>query len=183
MIWTIIAAIAAAISAFFAAVAAIVTCRQNATKCKIVVENNALTELPQNVYNNEGTPFAFIHAEVRNLSPHPITVSKCYIQIEKDKFYALDSGMTFDIGKSITVKASTNTYRDLRADDFTAFPLELQPFQWKQVFLLFPDFKRSSANILKGKIKFEYGQHFPKVKPVIIHKMPSINSSQSSQKL
>ncbi len=178
MIWTIIAAITASISAIGSAIAAIIMCRQNATRCKVDIENNILSELPQNIYNNEGRAFAFVHAEVHNLSSHPITISKCYMKIEKEKFYALDTGMIYDLGKSITIRASANTYRDLRSDDFTTFPLKLQPFQWENVFILFPDFKQTSANIVKGKIKFDYGCLLPKAKPIIIHKLPSVDSNQ-----
>lgn len=171
MIWTIIAAIAAAISAFGSAVAAVIMCRQNATKVRISVTNDLYTDKPQNVYNNERMGIAFVPTLISNQSSHPITISDCYIQIGKDKFFALEKGMTCDLEQSITLNATDHTSKSLTSEDFTRFPLELKPHQSMRVFILFPDFKKSNATIIKCKIKFNYGRIFPKTKTLIIHKL------------
>lgn len=181
--WTITASIAAAIGAIGSAIAAIIMCSQNATKLALTIRNNPLTEIPQNVYNNEDIPFAFVHAEIRNKSQHPITISHCYIQIGKKEFPSLYDGIAFDFKKSITVMSSKHSKKDLKYEDYTKFPLVLEPFHAIQAYLLFPDFKESNASIIKGKIKFDYGRRLHKSKKIIIHKLSSAkkNQNQSQQ--
>lgn len=175
---SLVASVGAVISAIFSAVAAYLMSRQNSARIKIDVTNDISTEIPQNVYNNEHD-FAFSCVTIRNKSPRPITVSDCYIEIDKKKFHALRKGMEYCLNiADMELKQSKHVkrtiYKKNEVDCFSRVPIELTPFQAQELLLIFPDFIHTNANLLMGKICFEYGKSRIKRKKIIIHKLPAV---------
>lgn len=175
---SLIAAISAAISAIFSMITAIITGSQNWANIKIDIDNKISTETPQNIYNNTSN-IALCCISIHNLSPRPVTVSECFIEVDNKKIHALRQDMNFNVTtKEIGIKLSESTSRMLYKKDefdyFTRIPLELSPFQSYEAFLFFPDFIQSKSNIISGKIHFTCGKK-AKCKKIVIHKLPEID--------
>ena len=176
---SLVASIGAVISAMFSAVAAFFMWRQNFARINIDISNDISTETPQNVYNNEHD-FAFSCLTIHNASPRPITLSDCYIEIDKKKFHALRQDMEYSLNISnMELKQSKNAkrivYKKDKVDCFSRVPIELTSFQAKELLLIFPDFMHANASVLMGTICFEYEKLRIKRKKVILHKLAGVS--------
>lgn len=176
---SLVAAISAAISAIFSALAAFLMYRQNCARIRIRICNDISTETPQNIYNNQHD-FAFSCIKIDNISPRAITVSECYIEVNKKKFHALREDMKFEFDfPKLKLNQSKHVQRTIYKNDdidsFTRIPIEITPFQSKELLLIFPDFVHTNANIIIATIGFKYGRLRSKRKKIILHKLDAIN--------
>lgn len=175
MSWTIVASIAAAISALFSAISAYLIWRQNATKIKIQISNKLTTENPQNIFVPE-EHIAIIRADIQNLSAHNLVISDCVIKIENEEFVSLEDRMSFDFNKTFILTSPNGTSKKLtKPEHYAHFPIELHPYEFARLFIPFPNFKNTIANIITGEIEFTYNLKKKLSKEIVIHKTSVIN--------
>lgn len=167
---TLISCIAASVSAIFAAVSAFLLWRQGASKIKITVSNDSTTEHPQNIFINE-EHIAIIRVDVQNLSSHPFVLSDCIMKFDNEQYVALEKDMNFDFDKTYeTVSPNGTSKKFTKPEHYARFPIELRPYQFAKLFIPFPNFKNTNANILCGTVEFVYNINKKIVKEITIHK-------------
>ena len=177
--WTIVASIASAASALFAAISAWLLFWQNKTRYKVKLYNELITDKPQNVFVSE-LHFAMIRIDFQNLSNHILHITDCSLSLDDKKYYALEQGTDYELAPSISLGTTYNAKKELNtdknADGFIKFPLKLEPHQFISGFILIPDFPESKKNILECKLRLESIATRTKSAKVYLHPKNCTNS-------
>lgn len=152
---TLVSCIAASISAIFAAISAFLLWRQSRAKYKLKLAKCKNTKNPQNIFNQE-LKFATVRVILQNISSHTVFLSDCYLEVNKTKYWALQSGTDFKFTPIIKLKTDYNANIALNEDGhgsgFLTTPIELKPHEHIDKFLLFPEFITNTTKPLKAKL-------------------------------
>ncbi len=177
MNWTIIASVAAAVSALFAAISAFLIWWQSVPHYKLTIKNIFNNGKPQHIFNLDNK-FAIVRVELQNKSSHFVFLSDCSLKIGKNVIWALQSGTDFCFSPTITLEtdygAKIKLNADKHGDGFLKVPIELKPYEYMDKYLLFPNFTISEFSKIEARISF-YSLHCHKKSKKVILYSQSIN--------